>query len=78
MSRTDESLLEYAVKHCGNGSIDRAARWVHVAGALGLGSTSATALCVRFNVDPNEAVGIECVWCHFEIGCAEHGSESDL
>ena len=56
-TRTDESLLEHAVKHAGDRSTQRSYRWCHVGSLLSLGSTSAWNVCRRFNIDPDELLG---------------------
>jgi len=56
-TRDDESLLSFAVANAGQRSTDRAPLWSHVATLFGLGSTSATLLCVRFGLDPHKEVG---------------------
>ena len=55
--RDDLSLLEWAVMHAGHDAAERSIRWSSVGALFGLGSTSATALCRRFDVDPDEQVG---------------------
>ena len=59
MSRSDTELLRWAVKNAGCFAHDVLPRWSHVANLLGLGSTSATALCRRFSLDPDEELGTE-------------------
>lgn len=54
--RTDETLLEFAVKYAGKDSVFHYPKWNHVANMCGLGQTSATLLCKRFGVDPDEKV----------------------
>ena len=56
-TRTDESLLKYAVMSAGAGQTRRTFRWGHVKGLLGIGSTSAIEICIRFGIDPDEFVG---------------------
>lgn len=63
----DERLLEWAVKHAGDHARDRKSRWVHVMDMFGFGSTSATSLCRRFEIEPYEAVG----------GCSEWDDAKD-
>lgn len=45
------------VANAGRLSQVRRARWAHVAEATGIGSTSATALCVAAGFDPDEVIG---------------------
>ena len=56
-TRTDESLLEHAVKNAGSKSADRRCRRWHVKSLFSLGSSSSYDLCVRFGVDPGQLVG---------------------
>ncbi len=55
--KSDEFLFAWVVAHAGHNSRERRSRWVHVKELFGLGSTSATALCRRFEIDPYEAAG---------------------
>lgn len=63
-TKTTEELLAHAVRHAGYRSCDSGRpRWSHVGDVFGLGSTSATGLCVRFGVNPFEMVdGQQCEW----------------
>ncbi len=56
-SRSDDSLLEWAVKTAGRDSQYAAPRWSHIKRIFGLGSASAVKLCRRYNQDPDELVG---------------------
>lgn len=53
--RTDTDLLSWAVRIAPGHR--PTARWSHVANMLGLGSTSAIKVCVRFGEDPDEIIG---------------------
>ena len=61
--KTPEVLVEMAVRNAGLGAERRASKWWHVSQALGLGSTTATALCLLFNVSPGEQLG-GCPTCY--------------
>jgi hypothetical protein len=56
-SRSDDSLLVWAVRTAGRDSQYAAPRWSHVKRIVGLGQGSATKLCRRYNQDPEELVG---------------------
>jgi hypothetical protein len=54
-TRPDSDLLGWAVRTAGYNVDDQL--WSHVGALFGLGSTSSTALCRRFNEDPDELRG---------------------
>ncbi len=66
--KSDERLLEWAVRNAGHHARKRTSRWVHVMEMLGFGSTSAHAMCRRFGMDPDEIAG-GCSECEDSLGC---------
>lgn len=54
---TDATLVGNAVRNAGRGGLLQL-RWTAVADALAVGSTTAWALCKRFELDPEETVGM--------------------
>lgn len=53
----DRDLVQRAVMSAA-GRPGRSPRWSHVAAIFSVGSTTASALCVRFEMDPDEVVGL--------------------
>lgn len=55
---SDHELLRRAIVHVTSGESPPRSRWSHVGRTFGVGSTSATALCRRFGVDPDDLIGL--------------------
>lgn len=76
---TDLDRVAWGVVHNAGRRGGYAPRWLHVMHMTGLGSTSASALCVRFGTDPDEMVGKECLHCDGagveDCECSGHGGE---
>lgn len=53
---TDAELVERAVRQAGAIGFEDP-RWVHVKRVFAVGSTTATLLCRRFGLDPDEFIG---------------------
>lgn len=68
--KPDAVLVESAVRNAGR-SGQRRERWAAVMDALAVGSTMAWDLCRRFNLDPEERVGL--IYDEDEPGCIECG-----
>lgn len=77
-NKTDAFLFEWAVRHAGHDSKTHTHRWVHVMELFGLGSTSATELCRRFQRDPDEMVGGCCELTSICVRCEPNVVESML
>lgn len=77
--RSDHDLLRWVVAHAGDQADDLLPRRSHVGRVFGLGSTSATALCHRFDVRPDEEVGGFPCTCHngdpVAGECMRHGAQ---
>lgn len=61
----DKELVERAVRNAKARKTGKHVRWAAVVDTFGVGSTSAIALCRRFDVDPEKMVsGAICLACN--------------
>ncbi len=61
---TDKELIKRLLKGIANGPQGRQARWSHVGFVLSTGSTSATNICKKYDINPHEEIGHDkCIDC---------------